>query len=164
MIAVSKITTPKKTGRKKLGAETIEPKTEASKERYFEAVGRRKTSIARVRIWLVKQNNGSVPEVTVNGKSISNYFVWPEYQEIVLAPLHKTSDFNWRISVKVKGGGLHAQAVATRHGLSRVLILANPESRKVLKTAGFLTRDPRMKERKKFGLKGARRAPQWSKR
>lgn len=139
---------------------SVEPEKPHAKERYFEAVGRRKTAIARVRIWPLKDKL----EVAINEKPLDQYFSWKDFQDIVLVPLHKLGNLSWKISVKVKGSGLHAQAVAARHGLSRALILADPESRKVLKTAGFLTRDQRMRERKKFGLKGARRAPQWSKR
>ena len=85
-------------------------------------------------------------------------------QDVLIEPIVKSVIKHYKISVKVFGGGLKAQAYALRHGLSRAIILAYPESKTILKTLGFLTRDPRMKERKKAGLKGARRAPQWSKR
>ena len=85
-------------------------------------------------------------------------------QDALVEPIAKSGIKNYKISVKVFGGGLRAQAYASRHGLSRALVLAHPEFKTILKTFGFLTRDPRMKERKKPGLKGARRAPQWSKR
>jgi len=93
------------------------------------------------------------------------YFPIPELQQITIAPLVKTVCLNkFRISVVVKGSGLHAQAEAIRYGLSRALVLFDPKFRKGLKAEGFLTRDSRMRERKKFGLKRARRAPQWRKR
>jgi small subunit ribosomal protein S9 len=130
------------------------------KEKYYEAVGRRKTAIARVRIRLAIRKKVLI----VNGEDFTEYFREKEYQEILLSPLVKTGTSDFSISIKVSGGGLRAQAFASRHGLSRALTLMHPESKTILKTSGFLTRDPRMKERKKPGLKGARRAPQWSKR
>ena len=141
-------------------SETPEAAAEPAGERYWEAVGRRKTAVARVRLF-TKGEKG----VWVNSKPISHYFPYPNLQQIAAEALEtmKTSD-RFRTSVKVSGGGLHAQAEAVRHGTARALTLFNPDFRKRLKRAGFLTRDPRMKERKKFGLKGARRAPQWAKR
>jgi len=136
-------------------------KTKTTKiNKYCEAVGRRKTAVARIRLW----PNDSKQEVIVNDKNYSDYFPGKEMQGALLEPIVKSGIKNYKISVKVFGGGLRAQAYASRHGLSRALILAHPESKTNLKTFGFLTRDPRMKERKKAGLKGARRAPQWSKR
>jgi len=129
-------------------------------EKYYEAVGRRKTAIARVRVKL----NTKKREITINDKKFTDYFKEKEQQDILINPFVKTGTLGFMVSIKVSGGGLRAQAYASRHGLSRALILAHPESKSVLKTLGFLTRDPRMKERKKPGLKGARRAPQWSKR
>ena len=129
-------------------------------ERYYEAVGRRKTAVARVRVRL----NTKKREITINGKNFTDYFEETEQQDILTSPFVKTGVLGFTASIKVSGGGLRAQAYASRHGLSRALILAHPEFKHVLKTLGFLTRDPRMKERKKPGLKGARRAPQWSKR
>lgn len=137
------------------------PKTKIKKiNKYNEAVGRRKTAVARVRIW--PDDNGQ--EIIVNNKSFFDYFPDKELQGVFTEPLHKGGIKSYKISVKVLGGGLKAQAYASRHGLSRVLVLAYPEVKKIIKTLGFLTRDARMKERKKAGLKGARRAPQWSKR
>ena len=127
---------------------------------YHEAVGRRKTAVARVRIW---PSDGR-QEITVNDKDFALYFPMKELQDVFLEPLNKSETKSYKISIKVFGGGLRAQAYAVRHGLSRALILVSPESKAILKAFGFLTRDPRMKERKKPGLKGARRAPQWSKR
>ena len=136
-------------------------KTKTAKiNKYCEAVGRRKTAVARIRLWL----NDSKQEVIVNNKNYTDYFPGKERQDALLEPIVKSGIKNYKISVKVFGGGLRAQAYASRHGLSRAIILAHPESKTILKTLGFLTRDPRMKERKKPGLKGARRAPQWSKR
>lgn len=127
--------------------------------RYFEAVGRRKTATARVRIF-TKQG-----DFTVNGRLYSQYFPTLILQKTAEDALQKMKLFGrFRVSVMVHGGGAHGQAEALRHGLSRALIKFNPDFRKRLKRAGFLKRDPRMKERKKFGLKKARRAPQWSKR
>lgn len=128
-------------------------------ERYFEAVGRRKTAIARVRVYT---RSGVF---TVNEKPYGAYFPTLEQQKIVEDALKKMKLWErFRISVAVSGGGVHAQAEAVRHGLARALVKFNADFRKRLKRAGFLKRDPRMKERKKFGLKKARRAPQWQKR
>jgi small subunit ribosomal protein S9 len=138
-----------------------EPKKVAKKpERYFEAVGRRKTSIARVRIFTKGEK-----VFLVNGKLLENYFPTFELREIAKAALEKMKCLDkFGVSAIVKGGGLHSQAEALRHAIARALVLFNPNFRKRLKQAGFLTRDPRMRERKKFGLKRARRAPQWQKR
>jgi len=127
---------------------------------YFEGVGRRKTSIARVRIFSKGQK-----EILVNKRLYNFYFPTLELNQIVVAPLRKMNCLDrFRVLAEVKGGGIHSQAEAIRHGLARALVLSNPDFRKRLKKAGFLTRDPRMKERKKFGLKRARKAPQWQKR
>lgn len=127
--------------------------------RYFEAVGRRKTASARVRIFT------KPGDFTVNEKLYSEYFPTVVLQKIVEDALQKMKLFGrFRVSVMVQGGGMRGQAEALRHGLSRALTKFNPDFRKRLKRAGFLTRDDRMKERKKFGLKKARRAPQWAKR
>jgi small subunit ribosomal protein S9 len=132
------------------------PKT----DRYFEAVGRRKTAVARVRLY----TKGDMVAV-VNERPIEQYFPTMELQHIVMDPLKKMkSDGRFRVSIKVQGGGVHAQAEATRMGIARALTVFNPEFRKRLKRSGFLTRDARAVERKKFGLKKARRAPQWQKR
>lgn len=128
-------------------------------DRYFEAVGRRKTSIARVRLFT---RSG---DFTVNEKPYGQYFTTLDLQKIAEDSLQKMKLFGrFRVSARVFGGGIHGQAEALRHGLARCLIKFNPDFRKRLKRAGYLKRDPRMKERKKFGLKKARRAPQWSKR
>jgi len=126
---------------------------------YFYGTGRRKSSVARVRVY---QGTGSI---TINGRSIDDYFGLETLKLIVRQPLNLTeTDGKFDIVCTVAGGGVTGQAGAIRHGLSRALLKFDPELRPVLKKAGFLTRDPRMKERKKYGLKGARRAPQFSKR
>lgn len=130
----------------------------AKDTQYTEAVGRRKTATARVRITPAKQDS-----VIVNEKDLSVYFPLAEAQQIIFAPL-KVAGAKFTVTAKVQGGGPTAQAEAIRHGLSRALNTYNPELRKELKVLGFLKRDPRAKERKKFGLKAARRRPQWSKR
>lgn len=129
-------------------------------DRYYQAEGRRKTSVARVRLW----TKGGA-EFSVNQKPLEQYFPALRLQKTVSAPLEIMNCFNkFKISTLVRGGGLSSQAEAIRHGLARALVLLNPNFRKRLKKAGFLKRDSRMRERKKFGLKRARRAPQWAKR
>jgi len=127
--------------------------------KYFEAVGRRKTSVARVRLF--KDGKG----VEVNDKDYKDYFKIDRQRSAVVAPLEKVDLVDQlKATVKVKGGGLSSQAEAVRHGVARALLKYDGELRAKLKPFGFLTRDPRMVERKKYGLKKARRAPQWSKR
>lgn len=127
--------------------------------RYIEAVGRRKTSVARVRIF--PDGEG----ITVNGKDYKEYFPTEDLRKIAEDSFRKTRpETRFAVTVVVKGGGIHSQSEALRHGLARALIIFDPEFRKKLKKAGFLMRDPRMKERRKFGLKKARKAPQWAKR
>jgi len=128
--------------------------------KYYEAVGRRKRAIARVRLFTRGDK-----DFTVNTKPYTKYFPTKELQHIADEALKKmkvTDKFS--VSVLVKGGGIAGQAVAVRHGTARALVKFNLDFRKRLKRAGFLMRDPRKVERKKFGLKKARRAPQWSKR
>lgn len=121
--------------------------------------GRRKKSVARVRLL---SGNG---KVTINKRDINEYFIMDTLKMIVKSPLTLTDTLSkYDVFVNVYGGGLTGQAGAIRHGISRALLQADPELRPALKKAGFLTRDPRMKERKKYGLKKARRAPQFSKR
>jgi small subunit ribosomal protein S9 len=129
----------------------------ATKE-YIETVGRRKTASARVRLATAKSTS-----VLVNEKNVTDYFPLKIMHETVFAPL-KTIGGAYTITAIVKGGGLKAQAEAVRHGISRALTELDAAFRKDLKVKGFLKRDPRAKERKKFGLKAARRAPQFSKR
>jgi len=129
-------------------------------EKYYEAMGRRKTAIARVRFYTRGEK-----EFLINNKPYKEYFRHPEMQELAAASLNKMKCLDkFRILVNVTGGGPHAQAEAIRHGTARVLVNFNLNFKKRLRKAGYLTRDPRMRERKKFGLKRARRAPQWSKR
>ena len=131
-----------------------------SKKKYFYGTGRRKSSVARVRVY----ENGT-GTITINGRDINEYFGLDTLKLIVNQPLVTTEMVGKvDIVVTVAGGGVSGQAGAIRHGVSRALLLLNPEFRPTLKAAGFLTRDPRMKERKKYGLKAARRAPQFSKR
>ncbi len=131
-----------------------------SKKPYFYGTGRRKKSVARVRLF----PNGT-GKITINGRDIENYFGLDTLKLIVRQPFGTTNTLGkFDIDAKVVGGGLSGQAGAIRHGLSRALLQVSEEYRPLLKKAGFLTRDPRMKERKKYGLKGARRAPQFSKR
>ncbi|MFA7682381.1 MAG: 30S ribosomal protein S9 [Candidatus Peribacteraceae bacterium] len=133
--------------------------SETTKRQYFYSVGKRKTAIARVKLF--EQGNG---EATVNGMPIKKYLSGVQIENAV-APLRlaeKQKDFD--IDVLVQGGGKAAQSDAIRHGVSRTLVLFDPELRSLLKREGFLRRDARIKERKKPGLKRARRAPQFSKR
>ena len=126
---------------------------------YFYGTGRRKSSVARVRVY-----NGT-GKITINDRDIEEYFGLETLKLIVRQPLALTDTLDkFDIVCRVVGGGVTGQAGAIRHGLSRALLQFNEELRPELKKAGFLTRDPRMKERKKYGLKGARRAPQFSKR
>ncbi|HEY8499016.1 MAG TPA: 30S ribosomal protein S9 [Clostridia bacterium] len=129
-----------------------------AKVQYY-GTGRRKSSVARVRLVPGEGN------ITVNGRSLDDYFGLETLKVITKQPLVLTNTENkFDIYVNVIGGGFTGQAGAIRHGISRALLKADEEFRSVLKKAGFLTRDPRMKERKKYGLKKARRAPQFSKR
>ncbi|MDD5098326.1 MAG: 30S ribosomal protein S9 [Candidatus Pacebacteria bacterium] len=129
-------------------------------DRYFEATGRRKTATARVRMY----TKGDKVFV-VNNMPAKEYFGTDSLVKAALESLDTMKSLDrFRVVAVVKGGGIRAQAEAIRHGIARALTIFNPDYRKRLRKAGFLTRDPRMKERKKFGLKRARRAPQWSKR
>ena len=128
--------------------------------RYIETIGRRKTAVARVRVWTKGEK-----VFLVNNKPCDKYFSILELQKIAVESLEKMNLLDkLRVQVQVKGGGITAQAEAIRHATARILIKINPNFRKRLKKAGYLTRDSRMRERKKFGLKRARRAPQWAKR
>ena len=126
---------------------------------YFYGTGRRKESVARVRVY------ASTGKITINDRDIDDYFGLETLKLIVRQPLAITDTTEkFDIVCRVSGGGVTGQAGAIRHGISRALLGLNAEYRAALKAAGFLTRDPRMKERKKYGLKAARRAPQFSKR
>jgi small subunit ribosomal protein S9 len=134
--------------------------TEKKEMPYIEAVGRRKTSVARVRI--TQSEKGSI---MVNDLDVKKYFPTRELQQSIQeAFIAAPTEQHFAMTVHVRGGGISSQAQAVRHGLARALTVFDGELRKPLKSAGLLTRDPRMKERRKFGLKKARRAPQWSKR
>jgi small subunit ribosomal protein S9 len=150
----------KKTENKKIEIKK-KPKTKPKEEeRYFEAVGRRKTAVARARL-----HSKGEKEILINEKSYKSYFPALKLQQVVLDALDKMKCLDkFRVQVLVKGGGIQAQAEAVRHAISRALVLFNVDFKKRLRNAGYLTRDPRMRERKKFGLKRARRAPQWQKR
>jgi small subunit ribosomal protein S9 len=125
----------------------------------YYGTGRRKSSVARVRL---VPGDGSI---VINGRDIAEYIPFEALREVVKQPLVATETLgNYNILVNVNGGGYTGQAGAIRHGIARALLLVDPEFRSTLKRAGLLTRDSRMKERKKYGLKGARRAPQFSKR
>ena len=139
---------------------------EKTKGRYIEAVGRRKTSTARVRI-----TESIKAHFIVNGIDAKEYFKTEDQRRLILDPIIKgiptdgvKSNVKWGVEVHVSGGGTHSQSEAIRHGLARALTESDVSLRGGLKTLGFLKRDPRAKERRKFGLKKARKAPQWSKR
>jgi len=140
---------------------TAKETTKNKKDHYYEAVGRRKTSVARVRITEAKSN-----VITVNdGKKLEEYFPTDELQAVASEALLKSAiDEKFSVTALINGGGISGQADALRHGISRALIVFDETNRSKLKKLGFLKRDPRMKERKKPGLKKARKAPQWSKR
>lgn len=134
---------------------TAEPKV-----KYFEAVGRRKTAIARARITPAAKQS-----ITVNDKDFTDYFVTAEMQMIAEAAFVQSKlAQKFKVTAILQGGGIHSQAEALRHAVSRSLLDYDLELRKKLKKLGFLKRDPRAKERRKFGLKKARKSPQWSKR
>ena len=132
----------------------------AENKKYIESVGRRKTSVARVRLTEAAKN-----AITVNNRELAAYFPTVELQRVATEALTKVKvPGKYKITALIKGGGISSQAVALRHAISRALIADDKELRTPLKREGFLKRDPRAKERRKFGLKKARKAPQWSKR
>lgn len=145
-------------------AKAAEPEKKPTEETpkkgvYFYAMGRRKTASAKIRAY---ENSN---QFTVNSKPFSAYFKTKDLQKIVLTPLSLLGlEKKVGFEIFISGGGTHSQAEAVRHGIARTLILRNPEDKSVLKKAGLLTRDPRVKERKKPGLRRARRGPQWAKR
>jgi len=131
-----------------------------TKQTFIETVGRRKTSVARARL----EESGKQSFI-VNGKPLEEYFKTDDLRATVLAALNLTEQTSkFKVSVRVMGGGVSSQAVAVRHAVSRALVEGNRELRGTLKKQGYLKRDPRMKERRKFGLKKARKAAQWAKR
>ncbi len=138
------------------------------KEKYYQAIGRRKESVARIRFYTKKSTDIVEDEkalITVNGKDYTEYFTDINLRNILESPLRKLKSLNrFKATVVVHGGGLTGQADAIKHGLSRALVQFDINFKKKLKKAGFLTRDSRIKERRKYGLKKARKAPQWNKR
>lgn len=132
--------------------------TATKEHKYIEAVGRRKTSVARVRI-----TPASKTALTINEREFENYFPTQELRRIVMSVFDDVEG-KFNITAKLVGGGISSQAQALRHGIARALTENEPELRTKLKVKGYLKRDPRAKERRKFGLKKARKAPQWSKR
>lgn len=174
---VTKKTTIKKPAKKTTPKEVevkveILPLKEAVKnnkgEKYYEAMGRRKESIARVRLYTKKATDIIEEEralITVNGKDYRDYFSDATLWEVVESPLKKLKSANrFKATIVVHGGGKSGQADAIKHGLARTLVDFDQNFRKKLKKSGYLTRDPRAKERRKYGLKKARKAPRWAKR
>jgi len=157
-----KKTAKKETIKKEVVKKVAAPKAVKEKAivkgKYIEAIGRRKTSIARVRLHATDSG------IKINGIDYKEYFKMPKLQELISAPITVLELKKHGFTVVVSGGGIASQAQAVRHGISRAVIKLDSEFRKRLKKFGFLTRDPRMVERKKYGLKKARRAPQWAKR
>jgi small subunit ribosomal protein S9 len=135
--------------------------SEITKEnKYIETVGRRKTSIARARL-----TPAAKASFVINDKTVEDYFTVAEQRAIIMAAISESKlDQKFAVTIMVKGGGVNSQAEAIRHAIARALITFDQTLRKDLKKAGYLKRDPRAKERRKFGLKKARKAPQWSKR
>lgn len=131
-----------------------------SETKYIEAIGRRKEAVARVRL-----HHGGSGSIKVNDRELADYLPLETLQQAVISPLKETGTENvFDITIHVSGGGVHGQADGIRLGIARALLDFNPEFRATLKKAGFLSRDARVRERKKFGHKSARRSPQWSKR
>lgn len=129
--------------------------------KYFYAIGRRKTSVAKIKLFPSKEEKNSIE---VNEKAVEDYFPIERLWEIAVSPLELMGDSKFRVAVKVSGSGVSAQAGAVRLGIARALVVFDETLKKTFKDKGFLTRDPREVERKKPGLKKARRAPQWAKR
>lgn len=151
-----------------LTAPEEEEATENGPEKYFESTGRRKRSVARVRLF-TKKTSDDIPEdvalITVNGKPYSEYFADQFHRETIEAPLKKLKSIGrFKATILVRGGGLSGQADAIQVGLAKALVKFDLNFRKKMRKGGFLTTDARKKERKKYGLKGARKAPQWRKR
>ena len=127
-------------------------------DKYIETVGRRKTSVARVRI-----TPAAKVSITINDKEFEKYFPVAEYRKTVMSAFEAAGS-KFKVTAKLVGGGISSQAEALQHGIARALVESDQELRSKLKVLGYLKRDPRAKERRKFGLKKARKAPQWSKR
>ncbi|KKR08747.1 MAG: 30S ribosomal protein S9 [Parcubacteria group bacterium GW2011_GWC1_39_29] len=141
---------------------------ENGKEKFYQSIGRRKVAIARIRIYTKKSTDTITEEhalITINGKDYTKYFEDKNLQLVVESPLRKLKSLTrFKVTAVVNGGGIAGQAGAVRHGIARALTDFDLNFKKKLKKAGFLTRDPRAKERRKYGLKKARKSPQWSKR
>jgi small subunit ribosomal protein S9 len=169
--AVKKLAVPAKDGSASSGKRTVEKKTAhhevavkpaivSSASGYHKALGRRKEATARVR--LIPGGKGNI---IVNGRPLEQYFTVEWHRQSILAPLVAVGEnASYDVSARIEGGGVSGQADALRHGIARALLLVNPDYRKSLRRAGYLTRDPRAKERKKPGLKRARKRAQWAKR
>jgi len=134
-------------------------KKSAKGNNYISTTGKRKTAIAQIRF-----NNDGSGKIIINGRDWKEYFPYEAWQTIITSPLELLDFKNYEVRATVRGGGLQAQAESIRLGISKALVKLDQESRKILKPKGFLSRDSRIKERKKPGLKRARRAPQWQKR
>ena len=151
-----------------IAKEESEFKKKGGKEKYYEAVGRRKEAIARVSLFTSKSTDEASDDkalISVDGKDYTQYFLDKNLQLIVESPLRRLKSLNrFKATVKINGGGISGQADAVKHGISRALEKFDANFRKKLKKAGLLTRDSRIKERRKYGLKKARKAPQWQKR
>jgi len=148
--------------------EKIAPAPRSKKEakaEYFSGIGRRKAAIARVRLFEISSKKPSEDSVVINGKPAKQFLTLSEMREIVESPLKATDSFEkMTVQVNVRGGGIRGQAEAIRLGIARALVKYSEDFRKNLRDLGYLTRDARIVERKKAGLKKARRAPQWQKR
>jgi len=143
-----------------MNSESLEKEIASKPDRYFQAVGRRKTALAQVRLFTRGEK-----QFLINGKPYQEYFTTPQDQQTAVASMVKMKCLDkFKVTVLVRGGGRNAQAEAIRHGTARVLVDFNNNFKKRLRKVGYLTRDSRMRERKKFGLKRARKAPQWAKR
>ncbi|MDP3963245.1 MAG: 30S ribosomal protein S9 [bacterium] len=159
-------TAPKPAQPKASKVAAVQPVPKPKAEKFFETVGRRKRAVARVRLYTSNpQNSAEAGGFLVNGRALKAYFTVERYWLTAEDALRKLKSLNrFRITAMVAGGGMRAQSEAVRHGVARALVKFDLNFRKRLKRAGFLTRDPREKERKKYGLKKARRRPQWAKR
>jgi small subunit ribosomal protein S9 len=155
------------TAKKVTKKEEAAPKSSDSQGKYIQGIGRRKRSVARTKLYVVsaKKSEEAETEILVNGKSFKDYFPLQELREIVLSPIKAVSNEKvGKIVISVHGGGMRGQAESARLGISRALVGSSEDNKKTLKDMGYLTRDARKVERKKAGLKKARRAPQFSKR
>ena len=140
---------------------------ETAQQQYYYGTGKRKTAIAKVRLYLNAAPNeaGMTGMIQVNGKPLEEFFPWAPWQKTVQEPLRITNSLDrFNVVARVSGGGTSAQSEAIRHGISKALVIYDETFRPAMRKAGFLTRDARIKESKKYGLKRARRAPQYTKR